>query len=409
MRKVLLVEAMGAAESLLDAGRDLGVEIVVATHPEIYECYAPAVKDKITSVVFTDFSDPAAARRELADYARAEGVAAVVGCWEFLTPLAARLAADLGLPGNDPERADGCRNKRVMAALFAEHGVPAPRTLLAEDHETAAALLAASGLTYPVVVKPAEQAGSWGVSVIRGPAELPAAFAAARAWPYESPHGFPLDTTVLVQEYVEGVEYSVESVVFEGRITPLTVVQKFTTDGVFRAETGQTVPAALDDTDTATLYETTALAVRALGITDGVAHTELKLLPGGGAKIIEVGARLPGDRVPELIRLARGVDEARAWIEVALGIEPDLTPRADRAAAIRFFVPPRAGRFRSIDGVVRSPQVHRIAVYPQPDEEVRGPGDNDGRVGYVMLTAATPQKVNRAADAAVANLTIELE
>ncbi|MFD8978443.1 ATP-grasp domain-containing protein [Streptomyces sp. NPDC059564] len=409
MKKVLLIEAMGSAEDLLDAGRELGVQIVVATHREIYESYAPAVKEKVSGVVFTDFSDPERALKELAEYARAEGVEGVVGCWEFLTPVAARLAAELGLPGNDPERADGCRNKRVMAQLFEEHRVPAPRTVLAQDCDAAAAGLAASGFTYPVVVKPAEQAGSWGVSVIQGPDELPEAFAAAQAWEYESPHGFPLDTTVLIQEYVGGVEYSVESVVFEGRITPLTVVQKFTTDGVFRAEIGQTVPAALSEADTATLYGTTVAAIRALGITNGVAHTELKLLPEGGAKIIEVGARLPGDRVPELIRLARGVDEARAFVQVALGIEPELTPRTDRAAAIRFFVPPRAGRFRSIDGVVRSPQVHRIAVYPQPDDEVRGPGDNDGRVGYVMLTAATPQKVNRAADAAIANLTIELE
>ncbi|MEU9038309.1 ATP-grasp domain-containing protein [Streptomyces sp. NPDC048352] len=409
MKRVLLIEAMGSAEDLLDAGRDLGVRMVVATHPEIYDSYAPAVREKIPEVVFTDFSDPAKALDDLTEYARTEGVDAVVGCWEFLTPTAARLAARLGLPGNDPERADGCRNKRIMAGLFEEYGVPAPVTILAQDHGQAAARLAAGGLRYPLVVKPAEQAGSWGVSVIQGEDELADAFAAAQAWPYESPHGFPLDTTVLIQEYVDGVEYSVESVVFEGRVSPLTVVQKFTTDGVFRAETGQTVPAALGEDDTATLFETTVAAVRALGITNGVAHTELKLLPGGGAKIIEVGARLPGDRVPELIRLARGIDEARAFIQVALGIEPDLTPRAERAAAIRFFVPPRAGRFRSIDGVVRSPQVHRIAVYPEPDDEVRGPGDNDGRVGYVMLTAATPEKVNTAADAAIAKLTIEVE
>lgn len=409
MRKVLLIEAMGSAEDLLDAGRELGVEVIVATHREIYESYSPALKQKITATVFTDFSDQDRALKDLVAYARAEGIDAVVGCWEFLTPLAARLSAELGLPGNDPERATGCRNKRVMAALFEEHGVPAPRTLLAADLESAVSALAASGLEYPVVVKPAEQAGSWGVSVVDGPDGFPAAFAGAQRWLFESPHGFPLDTTVLIQEYVGGVEYSVESVAYQGRVTPLTVVQKFTTDGVFRAETGQTVPAALSDEDTRTLFDTTMAAVRALGITDGVAHTELKLLPEGHAKIIEVGARLPGDRVPELIRLASGVDEARAFLQVALGTPPDLTPTKDEAAAIRFFVPPRSGRFKSIDGLVRSPQVHRIAVYPNPHDEVRGPGDNDGRVGYVMLRARTPEKANKAADAAVAKLTVELE
>ncbi len=90
----------------------------------------------------------------------------MVACWEFLTPLVARLAADLGLPGNDASRALSCRNKRIMARAFAEHARPGPRTLTPRTVDEAHRSVRAAGLAYPLVVKPAEQSGSWGVAVV---------------------------------------------------------------------------------------------------------------------------------------------------------------------------------------------------------------------------------------------------
>ncbi|MEV8016099.1 ATP-grasp domain-containing protein [Streptomyces sp. NPDC086554] len=413
MPKLLLLEAMGnTGEYVLDAARDLNVEVIVVTHEDVYEdWYSPELKEKIgeyAKLVFTDFSDSEGALRQLKELAQVEGVNGVVACWEFLTPLVARLAADLGLPGNDPSRALSCRNKRIMARAFTEHGIPAPRTVAARTVEEAYGLVKAAGLAYPVVVKPSEQSGSWGVSVVRSDEELATAFAAAQSHLFQDPHGIPLDAHVVIQEYVGGVEFSIETVVVRGVATPLFPYDKFTTDGAKRAEFGHTVPAELDEASVRTLQQAAVAAAQALGVTNGVAHTELKLLADGTTRIIELGARLPGDHVVALMRQARGIDEARIYVQIALGLEPALTPTADTAAGIRFLTPPRGGVLRSVSGIGASGAVARSELTVEPGGQVRAPGDNDSRVGYVILHADTAAEVNAAAAEVTANVTVEV-
>ncbi|KUM79772.1 ATP-grasp domain-containing protein [Streptomyces curacoi] len=410
MRKVLIIEVLGTAgEDLLDAAQELGVEAIVATHEDVYEDYSPEVKAKISEVVFTDFSDQDKAVEQLTEYAREAGVNGVVACWEFLSPVVTRLAAALGLPGHRVDLADACRNKRLMAEVFGEAGVPAPRTLTAHSLAEAEATIRDSGLEYPVVVKPAENAGSVGVSVVHSAAELQEAFESAGAWPVEFPHGIPLDTTVLIQEYLGGKEFSVESAVHRGTIHHLAVTEKFTTDDAARAETGHTVPAALAPAAREAVLDTVEKALKALGFTDGIAHLELKLLPEGVAKVIEVGARPPGDHIMKLVRHALGVSEPRAYLQIALGDTPDLTPTHDGAAAIRFFTPPRAGIFKGLHGLPEDPAVIETVLYREPGDELKDARDNLARVGQVILRADSAEEVNRLADALLTAVTVEVE
>ncbi|MEU1014256.1 ATP-grasp domain-containing protein [Streptomyces sp. NPDC005898] len=413
MPKLLLLEAMGnTGEYILDAARHLNAEIIVVTHEDVHEdWYSPTLKAKIAEygkLVFTDFSDSEGALRQLKELARAEGVDGVVAGWEFLTPLVARLAADLGLPGNDPTRSLSCRNKRIMARAFTEHGIPAPRTVAARDLGEAYTLVRSAGLTYPVVVKPSEQSGSWGVSVVSDDEELADAFVVAQSHIFQMPHGIPLDPHVIIQEYVGGTEFSIETVAVRGAVTPLFPYDKFTTGGAKRAEYGHTVPAELDAAQVAVLQEAAVAAARAVGITNGVAHTELKLLPDGTTRIIELGARLPGDHVVALMRQARGIDEARIYVQIALGQEPVLTPTADTAAGIRFLTPPRGGTLRSVTGLGDCDAVALSKMTVPPGGRVRAPGDNDSRVGYVILHADTAAEVNAAAAQVLANVSIEV-
>ncbi|MFJ6613249.1 ATP-grasp domain-containing protein [Streptomyces sp. NPDC091289] len=413
MPKLLLLEAMGnTAEYVLDAARDLKVEVIVVTHEDVHEdWYSPAVKRKIEEngkLVFTDFSDSEGALRQLTELARAEDVGGVVACWEFLTPLVARLTADLGLPGNDPSRAISCRNKRIMARAFAEHGVPAPTTVTPRTLEEAYDLVEAAGLSYPVVVKPAEQSGSWGVSVVHSDEELATAFAAAQSHLFQMPHGIPLDPHVIVQEYIGGTEFSIETVAVRGVVTPLFPYDKFTTGGARRAEFGHTVPAELDDASVDTLQRAAVSAAQALGVTDGIAHIELKLLADGTTRVIELGARLPGDHIVALMRQARGIDEARIYVQVALGLEPSLTATANTAAGIRFLTPSRGGVLRSVSGIGNAGAVALSRLTVQPGGSVRAPGDNDARVGYVILHADTAAEVNAAAAEVLADVTVEV-
>lgn len=409
MKRILLIEALAnSGPYVLDAARALGVRVHVATHADVYATYPDALREGLHGTVFTDLTDPERALTELEAFSRAARIDAVAGCWEFFTPLVARLAHRLGLPGNDPERALACRNKAEMAKAFRAGGVPAPRTISADTAAEAAHRLGRAGIGFPVVVKPAEQGGSWGVRVVERPDGLDEAVAEARAWPVAGPHGLPLDQRVVVQEYVPGPEYSLDTVASRGRFLHMPVVEKHTTTGAYRAETGHTCPADLTPAALQALHTATERALRALGIRDGVAHTELKRPPGRPPVVLEVGARLPGDHLVEVVRRACGIDEARAYLQAVLGDEPDVPDPRAGACAIRFLVPPRPGTFRGVSVHGRPEGLVARHITAQPGTPVGGAHDNSARVGHLLLTAPTPAQANANAARALAHTRVEV-
>lgn len=407
--KVLLLEAsVAAGDDLLRAAAELGAEAYVATHQDVYADYRDDLKQRITGVVFTDFGVPEQALDELTAFCRTTGIDGVLACWEFLSPVATQLAARLGLPGHDPGHAAACRNKRLMAAAFEAHDVPVPRTVTARDHTALAEGIRAAGLAYPLVVKPAENAASIGVSVVHTPAGLPAAVRLARAETSKPSHGIALDDTVLAQEYVDGDEFSVETVLAHGEIHHLAVTAKLTTHDTRRVETGHTVPADLRPEAHAAVLAATTRAVRALGLRNGVAHTELKLDSHGTPKIIEVGARPPGDHIMTLVTEATGIDEARAYLQTALGIRPDLTRSRDEAAAIRFLVPPHAGTLAHVTGLPAGAHIIATATTLRPGDQVGDPLDNLQRVGWIMVRGATTTEADANAAEAMSTVRVEM-
>ncbi|MET9253832.1 ATP-grasp domain-containing protein [Streptomyces sp. NPDC003717] len=250
------------------------------------------------------------------------------------------------------------------------------------------------------MVKPVEQGGSWGVSVVEDPADLPAAVAAATRFETAEPHGLPLDSRVLLQIYVPGPEYSTETVVADGVAYALPVVAKDTTAGRHRVETGHTCPAELSPELTLAVQHTAARAALAVGVRNGVAHTELKIPPGTGRPVvIETGARLPGDNICELVEAATGIDEAEAYLRAVTGRPPRTRPTRHRAAAIRFLLPEHAGTLAEV--VVPEVPGTRSELYLRPGDTVPEPADSSARVGHVAARAATAAQARRLAALAV--------
>ncbi|MET9253831.1 hypothetical protein [Streptomyces sp. NPDC003717] len=131
---VLVVEPMGnAGPFLVAAAARLGLSLHAATHRAVHAAYPPALAGALAGVCLTDLADPPRALDETEAYCRRHRIRAVAACWELFTPLAARLAARLGAPGNDPLPARAARNKADMAAAFRTAGVPEPRGAVVAD------------------------------------------------------------------------------------------------------------------------------------------------------------------------------------------------------------------------------------------------------------------------------------
>ncbi|ULR48449.1 ATP-grasp domain-containing protein [Streptomyces deccanensis] len=351
-------------------------------------------------VDLTDAAALVAAGRALAER---HDFAGVVTWDEWQLVPTARLARALGLSSPSVEVMRGCRNKATARTLFARHGVPSPasmkaRTLLEAGQATRA-------LGYPAVIKPAAAAGSIGVIRVDRPEELSGAFAFASAGASRSRE----DTGVLVEEYLDGPEVSVECVTYHGQTTAVAVTRKHLGPAPYFDETGHTVDAA--DPLLAQVAPAAAGAVKALGITDGVQHVEMRLVDGR-PRLIEVNARIGGDMIGHLVRLATGIDLARAAADTACGRAPDLTPTRDQAAAIRIIYPAYSGTLTDCRVTAPAPGVERVRFQRHSGDQVVLPQDGGdlytARIGFLITTGPSATVAEARAQEAYRHLNIRV-
>ncbi|MBF6170712.1 ATP-grasp domain-containing protein [Nocardia blacklockiae] len=387
------------------AVRDFGNVLVVChTGFRAPECVdAPGVV-----AIGVDFADRTAALARISQAAREYRVDGAATFKEYLVPFLNRLCAALSLPGNDPSHPDAARNKVTMSERFAACGVSAPATRAVCTAGELPALLGGT-LRFPVVVKPAERAGSVGVQVLRTAAEL---CPEPDGTPVDalSPYGFPLDNRVLVQDCVDGTEYSVESVTRDGVTRHLCITEKTTTTGAFRVETGHCAPAPVDPARERRLLAEATAAIRAVGIRNAVSHTELIVDGSGTCFVVEVAARPGASTIGVLARLATGIDLGELVIRTALGIENASPPGRREAAASRLLLPPRGGRLVAVHGMPAVGGDVRAVVHTRPPGTVLPPPtSNYARVGYFIVAGADAHAANRRADELLSQVAVEVE
>ncbi|MEV6730692.1 ATP-grasp domain-containing protein [Streptomyces sp. NPDC051364] len=332
-------------------------------------------------------------------------ISAVLTWNEMLLVNTAALAQHLQVATDGPDVLHGCRDKSLSRELFDLHRVPSARSMKSANLLEAA--LAAEFIGYPVVVKPSRQAGSVGVIRVDRAKELPAGFEfateGASLWGGES-------TDVLVEEYLDGEEISVECVTHHGVTTPVAVTRKQLAFAPYFEEVGHTVDGA--DPLLRRVGPVAQAAIAALGITTGIQHVEMRLT-ATGPRIIEVNGRIGGDLVGKLVLLATGIDLPRAAADLALGLQPDLTSTRQQAAAVALLYPEVSGTIveRGIDPefAKATDWLEQTSWILSPGEQVTLPPEGDvdvARVGLLVVTAPDADQAEARIQAARDHITI---
>ncbi|WP_433381259.1 ATP-grasp domain-containing protein [Streptosporangium sp. CA-115845] len=228
----------------------------------------------------------------------------------LMAHLAGRLLADPR--GLSLEAAWNCHDKWRTRNRLREAGIAVPAFGLADDADDAARIAADIGL--PVVVKPRDGAGAFGVRHCLTPQEVRQAASAVLA-----EAGSGTQPGVLVEEYVDGPEYAVQTLTQHGRTRLLSVFRQHMTEPPVFVETGYEHPSGLGTGDEAALGDLVASALATLGVSDWVSHTQVRRGPDG-FRIVEVNARRPGGRLVEMTAAVSGVDMTRAVSQLALGL-----------------------------------------------------------------------------------------
>lgn len=296
------------------------------------------------------------------------------------------------------ETAVRATDKYDMIKAFKEHDVPSPWYFVVDSPEELKAHR--EDVTFPCIIKPTDNAGSHGVSKVSSFQDL--------LERYESAHSFSRHGKVIIEEYLEGPEVSVEVMVVKGKVHILQITDKITTGAPHFVEMGHTQPSRLPFETQESIRRVAVAACEAVGINKGPAHVEMRVTERGPV-MIELGARMGGDNITShLVPLSTGVDMVGATIKLAMGEEPDIKPTLHCGSAIRYFDVP-LGTIRAFENVEEAkslPGVKHI-VFTKKIGEMSVPvcSSND-RVGYVIAQGATAEEAVAACEEAMKRVRI---
>ncbi|GAA2233761.1 ATP-grasp domain-containing protein [Streptomyces indiaensis] len=387
--------ASSGGATLIGVAAEMGLRVVVATADSGDRRLSDAVRAAADSVLTVETNDQAALEAAVLELHRAEPFEAVLPGSDIYVTATARVAAALDLPGLPVATVDRVRDKSVMRAAVAEAGLRTPR--FAQATTDAEVRAAAERVGFPCVLKPVACSGSIHVSRADDLDQLTAAFQRL-VTDAEPDMGKLHEHRVLVEEYVQGPEFSADGYVLEsGEVTVVALSRTLLGPEPDFVELGHLTPALVDD---ATLKDVEAYVgdvVRAVGITSGPFHCELRVTADGPV-LIEIGARLPGDRIVELLRLVTGVSLPRVAVATALGVGLEAAGAFARpqaaSAGIRFFTAAGRSSYRELTGwpeLEALPEVTETAVYFAPGETIPGVEDCRSRLGHALFTADSPQ------------------
>jgi hypothetical protein len=326
---------------------------------------------------------------------------------EMLVGATARLADRFGTAGLTAGGAANCRDKHRTRRALTDAGIRQPRFHLVKDQ--AEARRAAIDIGFPVIVKPRGLAGSVGVQRADDPREVDAAVAAAIA--AGGLQGPTNSGGLLVEEMLDGPEISVDGAVQGGTYLPALVARKQVGLPPAFEEIGHVVDAADGLLDDADLLSMLGDAHRALGLRDGMTHTEVKLTRRGPV-IVEVNGRLGGDLIPLLGYHATGINFAEVAADVAQSRPVRLERRHQRTAGIRFCYPPFDGALRtlSLPAVADTPGLVNVdRLVPDGTTLRLPPRGYLSRYAYVITEAADPASCSANLDKATAAITAVFE
>lgn len=289
----------------------------------------------------------------------------------------AKIAKKYNFPFISYETALVSTDKWRMKEYFIANNIPCARGQLIDSPEIK--------LKYPLIIKPRDNSGSRGVSYCDSEQSLKLAFKEAL--------GFSKMDDALVEEVIEGKEFSVESLHFRGETHIIQFTEKITSKLPYNVELGHIQPVRLENViknKISSLISTTALA---LGFTSCVAHTELKINERG-IFILETSPRLGGDFITSrLVPLSTGINLERLLIQLALGESITIDKPENNASAIFYFNLPEGfiQEVGALEQLVNCPGVIEFKFYLQEGVRIPKITNSLDRYGYVIMKAYNRQ------------------
>ncbi len=319
----------------------------------------------------------------------------------------ALVARAAGLPGIPVEAARNASNKFRMREVLASSGIPVPGFfLISRDTaplECKENRITGTGLDFPLVVKPVDNMGARGIRKVESCHEFGKAV--------ETAASYSRTGEVIVEEYLDGPEYSLDALVYDDEISICGIADRHIYFPPYFIEMGHTIPA---EGDPAVIEEVSAVfkqGIHALGISEGAAKGDIKW-SGGRAYIGEIAARLSGGYMSGwTYPYSSGVEVTRSAIRIALGLPPeDLTPVLDKTTAERAFIsiPGSVQEIIGRDEPFKIDGVKHVFIRVSKGDSVSFPTNNVEKCGNCIAVADTRKEAVFAAEEGCRSVVVRL-
>jgi biotin carboxylase len=368
-------------------------------------------------VLALDRNPEAAGRREAAEFdaidiadresvlawAASRKIDGVMAVNDFGVRTASYVADTLGLVGMTPEAADRASDKGLMRDCWKRASLAIPEYQVVCDGN--GVRRAAAEIGYPCVVKPTDCGGGGrGISVVTSPAELAAAIAACS--PYVA------NRRIVVEAFIAGTEMTVETLSADGEVVVLAMSDKSKPAATTRVATSLNYPAAFSADVLERVETLVKKAVLAVGLTSGMAHTEVIVRDDGEPVLVELGGRGGGGHIfHTIIEAVSGVNAPVEAGRVLTGARVQLPAIQRRGAVYRFFDVPKGilRGYRHLEAARAIPGVLDVDIHKSPGTLVGDLRDSMFRVGYIVTAGPTREAAIAAAEAVERLVEIDVE
>lgn len=342
MNKTILIFGAGINQiELIREAKKLGVFTVVIDPSE--DPLGKMEADIYYKVDGKDFETT----REIALKHNVDGI--VTGQMEKPMRLMAKLAQELGFIFHSPEVVEKSLNKSLMKLAFQQNHLPCAKGIvLYPDQKFDQEQI--SELHFPLIVKPVDAFSSRGVLKINNTDDL--------ILQIENAREFSTNGNIIIEEFLGGREFSVESITFKGKTKVIQVTEKFITPYPYTVEMAHLQPARISMSEKNEIELLVKKAIKAIGIDNSASHAEV-MLTKNEVFIIEIGARLGGDFISSyLTKSSTGVSMDKASVQVALGKEPDVAQKFNRYSMIKYLELEQGRK------CLKKPSINSIATMP---------------------------------------------
>lgn len=396
MKSIMILGASILQRPAIEKAKEMGLEVIaVDMNPSAVGFSVDGVVKEVMSTIDTPAILEAAKRHQI------NGIMTLAS--DMPMQSVAAICHEMGLVGISEETALKATNKAFMRDALKGAGVPVPLYFRVKGRKAFKEAVGKVRMVgYKCIVKPADNSGSRGVVLLKDNADLDIA--------YEYTVQYSRGGEIVVEEFMEGPEVSVETLAVDSDVHVIQITDKLTTGAPYFVEMGHSQQSRLSDETRKKIVEVTIAANKAIGIQNGPSHTEIKVT-NDGPKIVELGARLGGDCITtHLVPLSTGVNMVEASIRIALGEKPDLEPRWNKGAAIRY-LKTESGIVKEIKGLEEAekiPGVKQVSIVHGVGEQIGEIKSSADRVGFVIAQAEDAENAIAIAEEGIKRIRVEV-